>query len=70
MEDPRLSKLKDLLIDTTIDYLQSEISDKSINAARSVLKDLSPNGTAGQMSETQEQSIKDAMGEAPFKFGS
>ena len=70
MEDPRLSKLKDILIDSTIDYLQSEISDKSINAARSVLKDLSPSGNIEGMTPIQEKSIKDAMGEAPFKFGS
>lgn len=40
--DERLSELRDLLIDSTIDYLKMEPSDKSINAARAVLKDLSP----------------------------
>ena len=40
--DERLAKLRDMLIDSTIEYLKEEISDKSINSARAVLKDLAP----------------------------
>ena len=70
MEDPRLKNLRDLIIDSTIDYLKTEISDKSINAARSVLKDLSPREGGEGMTDTQAENIKKAMGDAPFKFGS
>ncbi len=65
--DERLSKLKDLLIDSTIDYLETEVSDKSINAARAVLKDLAPREDV-ELSEKQAERIQMAMGEAPFKL--
>jgi hypothetical protein len=64
--DDRLGKLRDLLIDSTINYLETELSDKSINAARAVLKDLSPREDI-ELSEKQTQRIQAAMGEAPFK---
>lgn len=67
MMDERLSKLRDLLIDSTIDYLQEEINDKSINAARAVLKDLAPREDI-ELSEKQAQRIQQAMGDAPFKI--
>lgn len=65
--DERLSKLRDLLIDSTIEYLQVEPSDKSINAARAVLKDLSPREDI-EMNEKQTQRIQAAMGDAPFQI--
>ena len=69
MEDPRLSKLRDQLIDGAIEYLQTEVNDKSLAAARSILKDLSPRDGGEGMSDSQTQRIKDALEEAPFKFG-
>lgn len=69
MEDPRLTQLRDLVIDKTIEYLEIELSDKSISAARSVLKDLSNKGEAEGMSKLQADNIREAMGDAPFKFG-
>jgi|TARA_R100001440_G_scaffold11878_3_gene21023 hypothetical protein len=65
--DERLGKLRDLLIDSTIDYLQTEVSDKSINCARAVLKDLAPREDV-ELSEKQAERIQMAMGEAPFKL--
>ena len=70
MEDPRLSQLRDRLIDGAIEYLQVEVNDKSLAAARSILKDLSPREGGEGMTDNQAQRIKDAMGEAPYKFGS
>ena len=69
MEDPRMKELRELIIDSTIDFLKCEINEKSINAARAVLKDLSPREGGEGMTDTQAQNIKDAMGDAPFKFG-
>ena len=65
--DERLSELRDLLIDSTIDYLKMQPSDKSINAARAVLKDLSPREDI-ELNEKQTQRIQAAMGDAPFKI--
>ena len=65
--DKRLSQLSDLLIDATIEYLQEEPNDKSINAARAVLKDLAPQEDV-ELSEKQAQRIQQAMGNAPFQI--
>jgi hypothetical protein len=65
--DKRLSQLRDLLIDATIEYLQEEPNDKSINAARAVLKDLAPREDV-ELSEKQAQRIQQAMGNAPFQI--
>jgi len=67
MEDKRLGELRDLLIDSAINYLQMDLSDKSINAARAVLKDLAPREDV-ELSEKNTQRIQQAMGEAPFKI--
>jgi len=56
-----------LLIDATIEYLQEEPNDKSINAARAVLKDLAPREDV-ELSEKQAQRIQQAMGNAPFQI--
>ncbi len=65
--DERLAKLRDMLIDSTIEYLKEEISDKSINSARAVLKDLAPREDI-ELSEKQAERIQQAMGDAPFKI--
>ena len=65
--DKRLSQLRDLLIDATIEYLQEEPNDKSINAARAVLKDLAPREDV-ELNEKQAQRIQQAMGNAPFQI--
>jgi len=65
--DERLAKLRDMLIDSTIEYLKEEVSDKSINSARSVLKDLAPREDI-ELSEKQAERIQQAMGDAPFKI--
>tara|TARA_A100001015_G_C14982457_1_gene710063 strand:+ start:127 stop:333 length:207 start_codon:yes stop_codon:yes gene_type:complete len=67
MMDERLAKLRDMLIDSTIEYLKEEISDKSINSARAVLKDLAPREDI-ELSEKQAERIQQAMGDAPFKI--
>ena len=65
--DERLAKLRDMLLDSTIEYLKEEISDKSINSARAVLKDLAPREDI-ELSEKQAERIQQAMGDAPFKI--
>ncbi|MAV39733.1 MAG: hypothetical protein CML12_04050 [Puniceicoccaceae bacterium] len=65
--DERLAKLRDMLIDSTIEYLKEEVSDKSINSARAVLKDLAPREDI-ELSEKQAERIQQAMGDAPFKI--
>lgn len=68
-EDPRLIELKDKLIDSTLEYLAVELSDKSINAARAVLKDLSAKDAIEGLTSAQAEAIKESLGDAPFKFG-
>ena len=66
MMDERLAKLRDMLIDSTIEYLKEEISDKSINSV-TVLKDLAPREDI-ELSEKQAERIQQAMGDTPFKI--
>lgn len=68
-QDRRLALLRDILIDSAIEYLRSEVSDKSINAARAVLKDLTAPDDGYTLSDKQVADLKEAMGPAPFSFG-
>jgi len=49
--------------------LAVELSDKSINAARAVLKDLSTKDTIEGLTSAQAEAIKESLGDAPFRFG-